>query len=380
MTKNTYGTGSFVLVNLGDSHPPPVDGLLTTVAWQLGDDRRPTRWRASIFVTGAAVQWLRDGLGIIDASSESGPLAASVADTDGVVFVPAFTGLGSPWWDPYARGAVVRPHARHDRAHLARAVVEAMAWQTADVVDAIAARRRHPASPSCASTAAPARWTCSASSRPTCSASPVRRPADHETTALGAASLAGIAEGVWASPAEAACGVAGGRRVPARPAPAAPTSAGPTGTAASTAARNWAIRRLIAPWMPRAHVRRRRFATALRARSKPDERRGQPSLVRARLMPRTAWLMRCSFSTSAKRTNPSPPGPKPDAGRHRHLGLAHEQLGELEAAQLLVGLGDRAPTRTSSPCGSLDLPPDAAQPVDQRVAPAAVDLVRPRFG
>ena len=105
MTKNTYGTGSFVLVNLGDSHPPPVDGLLTTVAWQLGDTVTYAM-EGSIFVTGAAVQWLRDGLGIIDASSEAGPLAASVDDTDGVVFVPAFTGLGSPWFDPYARGAI----------------------------------------------------------------------------------------------------------------------------------------------------------------------------------------------------------------------------------------------------------------------------------
>ena len=138
MTKNTYGTGSFVLVNLGDSHPPPVDGLLTTVAWQLGE-HVTYAMEGSIFVTGAAVQWLRDGLGIIDASSEAGPLAASVDDTDGVVFVPAFTGLGSPWFDPYARGAVFGLTRGTTRAHLVRAVVEAMAWQTADVVDAITA-------------------------------------------------------------------------------------------------------------------------------------------------------------------------------------------------------------------------------------------------
>ena len=106
MTKNTYGTGSFVLVNLGDAHPPPVDGLLTTVAWQLGE-ATTYAMEGSIFVTGAAVQWLRDGLGIIETSSEAGPLAASVPDTDGVVFVPAFTGLGSPYFDPYARGAVL---------------------------------------------------------------------------------------------------------------------------------------------------------------------------------------------------------------------------------------------------------------------------------
>ena len=93
----------------------------------------------SIFVTGAAVQWLRDGLGIIEASSEAGPLAASVPDTDGVVFVPAFTGLGSPYFDPYARGAVFGLTRGTTRAHLVRAVVEAMAWQTADVIDAITA-------------------------------------------------------------------------------------------------------------------------------------------------------------------------------------------------------------------------------------------------
>src|SRR4029078_4621690 len=103
MTKNTYGTGSFVLVNLGDSHPPPVDGLLTTIAGQLGDTVT-SAMEGSIFVTGAAVQWLRAGLGIIDASSEAGPLAASVDDTDGVGFVPAFTAVGSPWFGPQARG------------------------------------------------------------------------------------------------------------------------------------------------------------------------------------------------------------------------------------------------------------------------------------
>ena len=138
MTKNTYGTGSFVLVNLGDSHPPPVDGLLTTIAWQLGDTVTYAM-EGSIFVTGAAVQWLRDGLGIIEAASEAGPLAASVADSGGVVFVPAFTGLGSPRFDPYARGAIFGLTRGTTRAHIVRAVVEAMAWQTADVIDAITA-------------------------------------------------------------------------------------------------------------------------------------------------------------------------------------------------------------------------------------------------
>ena len=137
MTKNTYGTGSFVLVNLGASHPPPSEGLLTTVAWTLGDDVTYAL-EGSIFITGAAMQWLRDGLGIIDAASEVEPLAASVPDTGDVVFVPAFTGLGSPYWDPYARGALLGLTRGTTRAHIARAAIEAMAWQTADVVDAIA--------------------------------------------------------------------------------------------------------------------------------------------------------------------------------------------------------------------------------------------------
>ncbi|MFM8389041.1 MAG: FGGY family carbohydrate kinase, partial [Actinomycetota bacterium] len=106
--KNTYGTGSFVLMNVGEKCPEPSTGLLTTVAWSLraADGSVRTSWalEGSIFVTGAAVQWLRDGLGLISSSSEIGPLAESVTDSGGVFVVPAFTGLGSPWWDPYARG------------------------------------------------------------------------------------------------------------------------------------------------------------------------------------------------------------------------------------------------------------------------------------
>ena len=144
MTKNTYGTGSFVLVNLGASHPPPSDGLLTTVAWTLGTEVGHVTYalEGSIFITGAAVQWLRDGLGIIDAASEVEPLAATVPDTGDVVFVPAFTGLGSPYWDPYARGALLGLTRGTTRAHIARAAIEAMAWQTADVVDAMRAAAR----------------------------------------------------------------------------------------------------------------------------------------------------------------------------------------------------------------------------------------------
>ncbi len=139
MTKNTYGTGSFVLMNVGADLPPPVDGLLTTVAWTLDDGSRAYALEGAIFVTGAAIQWLRDGLGIIATAAEMGPLAESCPDTEGVYIVPAFTGLGSPYWDPYARGTIVGLTRGSGRAHLARAVVEAMAYQTRDVVEAMEA-------------------------------------------------------------------------------------------------------------------------------------------------------------------------------------------------------------------------------------------------
>ena len=138
MAKNTYGTGSFVLMNVGADLPAPVDGLLTSVAWELADGTVAYALEGAIFVTGAAVQWLRDGLGVIATSSEVEALAASVPDTGGAVVVPAFTGLGSPYWDPYARGTIVGISKGTTRAHLARAVVEAMAFQTRDVVDAMA--------------------------------------------------------------------------------------------------------------------------------------------------------------------------------------------------------------------------------------------------
>src|SRR5579885_28045 len=127
MAKNTYGTGSFVVVNLGPSHPPPAEGLLTSVGWTV-DGATTYVLEGSIFVTGAGIQWLRDGLGVIGDASETGPLAASVPDTGGVVFVPAFTGLGSPYWDPEARGVIIGLTRGSARAHLARAVVEAMAF------------------------------------------------------------------------------------------------------------------------------------------------------------------------------------------------------------------------------------------------------------
>ncbi len=200
MAKNTYGTGSFVLMNVGSERPSPREGLLTTVGWSIrnGDGSWATSYalEGAIFVTGAAVQWLRDGLGIIESSADIGPLAATVADSGGVFVVPAFTGLGSPWWDPYARGTVLGITRGTTRAHVARAVVDAMALQTRDAVDAMT----------------DASGIAIAELRVDGGASvmdlllrlqadqlgiPVRRPIDQETTALGAAFLAGLAEGVW---------------------------------------------------------------------------------------------------------------------------------------------------------------------------------------
>jgi len=202
MTKNTYGTGSFVLMNLGESHPPPTEGLLTSVAWDLAGSITYAM-EGAIFVTGAAIQWLRDGLGIIDDAAETGPLAASVDDTGGVVFVPAFTGLGSPWWDPYARGAVFGLTRGTGRAHLARAVVEAMAWQTRDVVDAITAAAGRPIGELRADGGASVMDLLCQLQADVLDVR-VRRPVVQETTALGAAYLAGLGEGVWAGTDELA--------------------------------------------------------------------------------------------------------------------------------------------------------------------------------
>jgi glycerol kinase len=204
LTKNTYGTGSFVLMNVGDRCPEPVDGLLTTVAWTgVGTPGATYALEGSIFVTGAAVQWLRDGLGLIRESAEVGPLAASCDDSDGVYLVPAFTGLGSPWWDPYARGTVVGITRGTTAAHLARAVVEAMAYQTRDVVDAMAAASGQSIAELRVDGGASAMDLLVQIQADQLQV-PVARPVVQETTALGAAYLAGLTEGVWSSTDEIA--------------------------------------------------------------------------------------------------------------------------------------------------------------------------------
>jgi glycerol kinase len=198
MAKNTYGTGSFVLLNIGPNCPPPAEGMLTTVAWTLADGTVAYALEGAIFVTGAAVQWLRDGLGVITESSEIGPLAASVPDNGGVFIVPAFTGLGSPWWDPYARGTIVGITRGTTKAHLARAVVEAMAYQTRDAVTAMTAAGGVAIADLRVDGGASVMDTMLQLQADQLGVT-VRRPADQETTALGAAYLAGLAEGVWPS-------------------------------------------------------------------------------------------------------------------------------------------------------------------------------------
>ena len=198
MTKNTYGTGSFVLMHVGATCPDPVEGLLTTVGWTLADGTRAYALEGAIFVTGAAVQWLRDGLGVISDAAEIAELAASVPDANGCVIVPAFTGLGSPWWDPYARGTITGITRGTNRAHLARAVLESISMQTRDVVTAMSEASGHPIRGLKADGGASANDLLLQLQADHLQV-PVSRPVIQETTALGAAYLAGLAEGVWAS-------------------------------------------------------------------------------------------------------------------------------------------------------------------------------------
>ena len=195
-SKNTYGTGSFVLMNVGNACPPPTDGMLTTVAWDLGTGKPTYALEGSIFVTGSAIQWLRDGLNIIDNAAQVGPLAASVTDSGGVVVVPAFTGLGSPWWDPYARGIICGITRGTTRAHIARAVVQSMTYQTRDVVEAMVRATGVPLIDMRVDGGA-AVMDLMLQMQADQLGVTVVRPKDLETTALGAAYLAGLAEGVW---------------------------------------------------------------------------------------------------------------------------------------------------------------------------------------
>src|SRR5690606_38704235 len=199
MAKNTYGTGSFVLANVGPTCPEPVDGLLTTAAWDLdAHGGFAYALEGAIFVTGAAVQWLRDGLGVIDDAAAVEALARSVDDSGGTVLVPAFTGLGSPWWDPDARGTIVGITRGTTAAHLARATLEAVAFQTRDVVDAMAAGGGAPITCLRVDGGATANGLLLQLVADQLQV-PVTRPVVTETTALGAAYAAGLGVGTWGS-------------------------------------------------------------------------------------------------------------------------------------------------------------------------------------
>ena len=193
--KNTYGTGSFVLENAGGEAPEAQEGLLTTLAWGV-DDRVDYALEAAIFVTGAAVQWLRDALGVIETAAETEQLAGSLDSNDGVYLVPAFTGLGSPHWDPYARGTIVGLTRGTGRAHLARAALESMAYQTVDAVRAMESASGIELEELKADGGAVVnRWLMQFQADVL--EVPVVVPEVSETTALGAAFLAGVATGLW---------------------------------------------------------------------------------------------------------------------------------------------------------------------------------------
>jgi glycerol kinase len=207
MAKNTYGTGCFMLMNTGSEPLHSRHRLLTTIAWRgraaSGDDRLRYALEGSVFVAGAAVQWLRDGLGLIQRSADVEALAASVPHTDGAYFVPAFAGLGAPHWDAHARGILVGLTRGSTRAHIARAVLESIAFQSADVLDAMQKDSGQPLLELRVDGGATANDLLMQFQADLLRV-PVVRPRMTETTALGAASLAGLAVGFWGSADEVA--------------------------------------------------------------------------------------------------------------------------------------------------------------------------------
>jgi glycerol kinase len=217
-SKCTYGTGSFLLANTGQRIVRSGAGLLTTVAWMDSGGALTYALEGAIFVTGAAIQWLRDGLGIIHSASDSEELARSVDDSGGVVFVPALTGLGAPDWDPDARGAIFGLTRGVNRGHLVRATLEAIAFEVRDVVDVMIVEAlagsggdAQTSGADVASGGVPLRVDGGAAANDLLMQIqadqlqvPVERPVVAETTGLGAAFLAGLATGVWSSTAELA--------------------------------------------------------------------------------------------------------------------------------------------------------------------------------
>ncbi len=200
MAKNTYGTGCFMLMNVGDTPVPSKCKLLTTVACGL-EQASQYALEGSVFIAGAAIQWLRDGVQMIDSAPEVEGLAASVPDSDGVYMVPAFAGLGAPYWDAYARGAIIGITRGTTRAHIARAALEGIAFQVADVLDAMKTDSGMPMTELRVDGGASANDLLM-QFQSDISQVPVIRPKVIETTALGAAFLAGLAVGFWNSPEE----------------------------------------------------------------------------------------------------------------------------------------------------------------------------------
>jgi glycerol kinase len=202
MVKNTYGTGCFMLMHAGDQPAVSSNRLLSTVGWKI-DGRTDYLLEGSVFMGGATVQWLRDGLGIIKQSSEVEALATSVPDSGGVLLVPAFVGLGAPHWDPYARGTIVGMTRGTTAAHIARAALEAIAYQSAELLAAMQKDADCPVAEVRADGGA-ARNDLLMQFQADLLGVPVVRPQVTETTALGAAWLAGLAVGFWQSREEIA--------------------------------------------------------------------------------------------------------------------------------------------------------------------------------
>jgi glycerol kinase len=202
MSKNTYGTGNFMLMNTGSKGVPSQNGLLTTIGWGIGGQTTYCL-EGAIFITGAAVQWLRDGLKAIKASGDVEALAGSVSDNGGVYMVPAFVGLGAPYWDPYARGTIVGLTRGSEVAHIARATLESMCYQTRDVLEAMTADSGVHVTTLRVDGGAVVNNLLMQFQADVLGV-PVQRPKVAETTALGAAYLAGLATGFWSSEHEVA--------------------------------------------------------------------------------------------------------------------------------------------------------------------------------
>lgn len=197
-SKCTFGTGSFILTNTGSTPVSSAAGLLTTAAWKAPDAPLTYALEGAIFVTGAAIQWLRDGLGILDSAAESEAIAASVPSSDGVVFVPALTGLGAPHWDPQARGMIVGITRGTTHAHLVRATLEAITFEVRDVIDTMRAECTHPLQRLVVDGGGAANDLLCQLQADVLDIQ-LARPRFVETTALGAAFMAGLGAGVWGS-------------------------------------------------------------------------------------------------------------------------------------------------------------------------------------